>query len=131
MIGCAFSRSDTDSKGETMPEPSKLLVVWSSADREVALHNVFMYTHNAKKHGWWDEVRLLLWGPSDRLLTEDAELQEGIRAMMADGVEVMACKACSDRLGTTEALEGLGVNVFYAGTALTEMLKEGWATLTY
>ena len=52
-------------------KPNKLLVVWSSADREVALLNVFMYTHNARKHGWWDEVRLLLWGPSDRLLVED------------------------------------------------------------
>jgi hypothetical protein len=114
-----------------MPEPNKLLVVWSSADREVALLNVFMYTHNAKRRGWWDEVRLLLWGPSDRLVAEDAELQDELRAMMADGVEVMACKACSDRLGTTEALEQLGVNVFYAGTALTEMLKEGWKTLTY
>jgi hypothetical protein len=114
-----------------VPQPNKLLVIWSSADREVALHNVFMYTHNSARRGWWDEVRLLLWGPSDRLLAEDAELQEGIRAMIADGVEVLACKACSDRLGTTEALEALGVNVFYAGTALTEMLKEGWATLTY
>ena len=56
-----------------MSESSKLLVVWSSADREVALHNVFMYTHNAKKRGWWEEVRLLLWGPSDRLLTEDED----------------------------------------------------------
>jgi hypothetical protein len=114
-----------------MAESSKLLVVWSSADREVALHNVFMYTHNAKKNGWWDEVRLLLWGPSDRLLAEDKELQARIQAMMADGVEVLACKACSDRLGVSEDLEALGVNVFYVGTALTEMLKEGWTTLTY
>ena len=114
-----------------MSESSKLLVIWSSADREVALHNVFMYTHNAKKNGWWDEVRLLLWGPSDRLLVEDEELQTRVRAMMADGVEVLACKACSDRLGVSEDLEALGVNVFYVGTALTEMLKEGWTTLTY
>jgi hypothetical protein len=114
-----------------MSESSKLLVIWSSADREVALHNVFMYTHNARKHGWWDEIRLLLWGPSDRLLAEDEELQTAVKAMMADGVEVLACKACSDRLGVSEELEALGVNVFYVGTALTEMLKEGWTTLTY
>ena len=114
-----------------MSEPNKLLVIWSSADREVALHNVFMYTHNAKKRGWWEEVRLLLWGPSDTLLAHDAELQDHIRLMLADGVEVMACKACSDRLGMTEALEQIGINVFYVGTALTEMLKEGWVTLTY
>ena len=114
-----------------MPEPNKLLVIWSSADREVALHNVFMYTHNAKKHNWWEQVRLLIWGPSATLLTEDQDLQDKILAMQADGVEVMACKACSDRLGTTQALEQLGVHVFYAGTALTTMLKEGWVSLSY
>jgi hypothetical protein len=114
-----------------MSKPNKLLVVWSSADREAALHNVFMYTHNAKKQGWWEEVRLLLWGPSDRLLVEDEELQTRLRAMMDDGVEVLACKACADRLGVGEDLAALGVNVFYTGVALTEMLKEGWTTLTY
>ena len=114
-----------------MSQPNKLLVVWSSADREVALHNVFMYAHNAAKNGWWDHVRLLIWGPSDRLLAEDEELQAALKAMQAVGVELLACKACADRLGVSEALEALGVNVFYAGAALTEMLKEGWATLTY
>jgi hypothetical protein len=90
-----------------------------------------MYTHNAKKRGWWEQVRLLIWGPSGPLLAEDEELQARFRAMLADGVEALACKACSDRLGATEALEELGVNVFYVGTALTDMLKTGWATLTY
>jgi len=114
-----------------MSEPTKLLVIWSSADKEVALHNVFMYTHNAKKRDWWEQVRLLVWGPSGTLLAEDEEVQQALKAMAADGVEIMACKACSDRLGATEALEQLGVNVFYVGTTLTEMLKTGWVTLTY
>ena len=51
--------------------------------------------------------------------------------MLTGVVEVLACKACSDRLGVSEALEQLGVHVFYVGTALTDMLKEGWVTLTY
>jgi len=114
-----------------MSKPTELLVIWSSADREVALHNVFMYTHNAQKHGWWEEIRLLLWGPSDKLLAEDEELQERVKAMLADGVDVIACKACADIYGVSGALESLGVKVFYVGQALTEMLKAGWATLTY
>jgi hypothetical protein len=114
-----------------MSEPNKLLVIWSSADKEVTLHNVFMYTHNAKKRDWWEQVRLLIWGPSGTLLAQDEEVQHAFKEMVADGVEALACKACSDRLGATEALEQLGVNVFYVGTTLTEMLKTGWVTLTY
>jgi len=114
-----------------MSDPTRLVVIWSSADREVALHNIFMYAHNSKKKGWWEEVRLIVWGPSARLLVEDAELQEKVREMKADGVELIACRACSDRLGVSEQLEALGIAVLYVGELLTEMLKEGWVCLTY
>ncbi len=114
-----------------MSDPTRLVVIWSSADREVALHSMFMYTHNSKKKGWWEEVRLIVWGPSARLLVEDPELQEKINEMKGDGVELLACRACSDRLGVSEQLEALGIEVLYVGESLTEMLKEGWVCLTY
>jgi hypothetical protein len=34
----------------------------------VAKNVCFMYTHNAKRRGWFDEVHLIVWGPSDKLL---------------------------------------------------------------
>lgn len=38
------------------PAPSRLAVVWTSGDREVARKMVFMYTLNAKGRSWFDEV---------------------------------------------------------------------------
>ena len=112
-------------------EPSKLLVVWTSADKEVALKMVYMYTYNAKKNGWWDEVRFLIWGPSARLLAEDQELQEYVKKMKTEGVEIIACKACADSYGISEKLEGIGAKVFYVGKDLTAMLKSDWVTVTF
>ena len=112
-------------------DPSKLLVVWSSGDRDVALNMVFMYTYNAKKNGWWENIRFLIWGPSSKLLSVDKELQEEIKKMKAVGIELLACKACTDRYGVSETLEGLGIEVKYMGVGLTEMLKGGWTTLTF
>jgi len=109
----------------------KLLVIWSSADRDVALSNVFMYTHNAKRKDWWENVRLVVWGPSSRLLAQDRELQEKIAAMKDDGVELQACKACADMYGVSDQLIGFGVDVQYMGIPLTDMLKSGWTCLTY
>jgi hypothetical protein len=114
-----------------MAEPTKLLVIWSSGDREVALYNALMYAHNAKRKGWWSEVRLLVWGPSAALLVQDAQLQAKVKAMMDDGVHVLACKACADHYDASEPLAAQGIEVFYVGEALTDMLKEGWVTLTY
>ncbi len=115
-----------------LEKPSKLLVVWTSGDREVALKMVFMYTFNAKKRGWWEEIRFLIWGPSSKLLSEDAELQKGIKEMKEAGVEVVACKACADLYGVSDKLEALGIEVKYMGVPLTEMLKsDGWTTITF
>jgi hypothetical protein len=128
--GAVFPVSHAQEEKKAM-EPSRLLVVWTSGDREVALNMVFMYTYNAKKNGWWKEVRLLVWGPSSNLLSRDIELQEYIKKMKESGVELLACKACADTYQVAPKLEALGIEVKYTGVPLTEMLKTGWTTLTF
>ena len=110
---------------------SKLAVIWSSGDPAVAHKVCFMYTHNAKRRGWFDAVTLIVWGPSAELLARDVALQDAIKAMIADGVVIEACKACSDSYGVSDALSALGIDVKYMGTPLTEMLKEDWKVLTF
>jgi hypothetical protein len=125
-FGCKLPSPDN-----SLDAPTKLLVVWTSGDREVALKMVFMYTFNAKKRGWWEETRLLIWGPSAKLLSGDKELQDGIKQMKEAGVELVACKACADLYGFSEKLESLGVEVKYMGVPLTEMLKSDWTAITF
>ena len=74
------------------PGNEKLVIIWSSADRDVALKMAFMYAYNAKKAGWWDDITLVVWGPSEKVLTEDQELQENIKIMIDAGIVVKACK---------------------------------------
>ena len=110
--------------------PSRLAVLWTSGDRDVALKMAFMYTHNAKLRGWFDEVTLIVWGPSSKLLSEDEELQAYVQEMAGAGVELVACQACADSYGVSDALRELGVDVKYMGMPLTEMLKGDWKVLT-
>ena len=116
---------------EKNAQPDKLFVIWSSADRYVAERLVFMYTRNSKLKGWWDQVRLVVWGPSAELLTKDKDLQEQIHEVQKAGVELQACKACADMYGVSDKLAELGIEVIYMGQPLTEMLKGGWAGLTF
>jgi hypothetical protein len=108
-----------------------LVVLWSSGDKEVALNMVFMYTLNAKRRTWWNDVRLIVWGPSSKLLSEDKDLQEEVRRMQEAGVVLEACKACADRYDVSEDLEQLGIDVKYMGQPLTEYLKEGRHVMTF
>jgi hypothetical protein len=109
----------------------RLAVLWSSGDPEVAHRVCFMYTDNAKKQKWFDEVTLIVWGPSARLLAGDKDLQAKVRTMISDGVKVQACLACTDSYGVTEQLRLLGIDVKYMGKPLTDLLKQGWKMLTF
>lgn len=127
----AIARQPSASGQEASAEASRLAVLWTSGDRDVALKMVFMYTLNAKRRAWFDEVRLIVWGPSSKLLSVDQELQAGIAEMGEAGVELVACKACSDSYGVSGKLEELGVEVKYMGAPLTEMLKGDWVVVTF
>ena len=136
MVGLAFTagafvRGPTLAAEEPSLESSKLAVLWTSGDRDVALKMVFMYTLNAKKRGWFDQVQLIVWGPSSKLLSVDEELQASVAEMKSVGVELTACKACADSYGVSDKLETLGIEVKYMGVPLTEMLQSDWVVTTF
>lgn len=109
----------------------QLLIVWTSGDPEVAHKMVFMYAYNAQKNGWWKQITLLVWGPSAKLSSEDTGIQESLREMKEEGVELIACKGCADRYGVSEKLETLGIEVKYTGTYLTDFIKSGRKVITF
>lgn len=106
-------------------EPNELYILWTSGDREVALSMVFMYAFNSKTKGFWDDVCLIVWGPSAKLLSQDEELQGRVRQMIEAGVKVEACIACANMYGVTKILESLGIEVKGMGQPLTQLMKEG------
>jgi hypothetical protein len=108
----------------------ELYVLWTSGDRNVALSMVFMYTFNSKAKGWWEDVCLIVWGPSAKLLAEDAELQDRVRQMLEASIDVVACRACADMYGVSEILEKLGVEVKGMGHPLSQLLKAGKKVLS-
>jgi hypothetical protein len=129
LLVCALAQTAFTQEREKAS--GKLAVLWTSADPEVAHNVAFMYTHTAKKVGWFDEVTLIVWGPSQRLLVGDKSLQEKVKAMQQDGVVVEACIACAMNYGLVEELKALGVSVRGMGLPLTDYLKNGWKTLTF
>ena len=111
-------------QAEEAEEPSgRLMVVWTSADPDVADKICLMYTHAAKKYGWFAEVHLVVWGPSQKLLVEDPAIQSKVKAMQEDGIVVEACVACAKKLGLVEQIRELGYEVKGMGVPLTEALK--------
>ena len=72
MIVFIFGFVQTALTQEEKTASGKLAVLWTSGDPDVAHNVAFMYAHTAKKVGWFGEVTLIVWGPSQRLLAGDA-----------------------------------------------------------
>lgn len=108
-----------------------LVVLWSSGDPEVAEKACLMYAHAAKKFSWFKEVILVVWGPSEKLLAENAILKEKVAAMKKEGVKVEACVACSNMYGVTNELKVCEVDVKGMGVPLTRYLKRGYSIVSY
>ena len=108
-----------------------LVVVWSSGDPEVAEKACLMYAGAAKKYKWFDEVILVVWGPSERLLAENQTLKDKVAALQKDGLIVQACVACSNMYGVTNDLKVCRIDVKGMGGPLTKYLKRGYKVISY
>lgn len=114
-----------------MTAEDSLVILWTSGDPDVAKKMVFMYTINAKKRGWWQNIKFIVWGPSSKLLSEDQELQDQIKDFIEAGIEVEACQACADQYGVADDLAELGIEVKYMGEPLTDYLKSESKVMTF
>lgn len=121
-----FAQKNSDMENNT----NKLAVLWTSGDPEVAEKMGFMYTYNAKKQGMFDEVVLIVWGPSAKLLSENKMLQDYVKKMQDVGVVVEACTACAQMYGVQDDLVNMGIDVKGMGGPLSDYLKKGWCTLS-
>ncbi len=108
-----------------------LVVLWVSDDPYVAERVAFMYTHAAKNYEWFDDVTLIIWGPSAKLAAENLMIQDKLREMHEDGVRIKACIVCANAYGVTETLINLDLDVKPMGKPLTDYLKKGVPVLTF
>ena len=90
-----------------------------------------MYTLNAKKQGWFNEVVLIVWGPSAKLLSENLSLQDSVLKMQEAGISIEACLTCANMYAVTDKLKEMNIDVKRMGLPLTNYMKEGWQVLTF
>jgi hypothetical protein len=109
----------------------KLYVLWTTGEKDVALRMIFIYLMDAKSMGWWDEINLIIWGPSAKLVAENRLIQRELDMIMQSGITVEACQGCTEAYGVTEKIRSLGIEVRFMGESLTEYLQSGDKLVTF
>ena len=107
----------------------KLLVIIATSDREKALAGL-MYACNVLKNTWLDDIKVVFFGPSEKLAAFDDEIACFIKEI-TDKSDCFACKAISDKAGVSEKLQEAGVEVEYVGTIVSNAIKEGYLPMVW
>lgn len=107
-----------------MSQANKLYILWTNADLITSEKMVMMYATNSMLKHWWEEVTVIIWGATAKIIAENKMLQGKLEIARLAGVRFSACKACADQLGVTERLREMEIEVIYWGEELTRLLKE-------
>ncbi len=89
-----------------------------------------MYANNAMKRGWLDDIKVVYFGPSEKLVVEDPVISDQAREIAEAGGSI-ACKYISDRDGVSEKMEKLGVQVEYVGSIISDLIKNGYTPMVW
>jgi hypothetical protein len=110
---------------------AKLNVLWTTAEKDVAIRMIFIYLMDSKAMGWFDEIDLIIWGPSAKLVAEDKKIQEELDLIMQSGIRVIACEGCTTAYRVTDKLRALGIDVKFMGEPLTAILHGNDKLVTF
>ncbi|MGA1862842.1 hypothetical protein OWM07_08155 [Deferribacter thermophilus] len=105
---------------------AKILIWLASGEKEKVKPGI-IYGTNAKKYGWVDDVKFVVFGEAEKLMLEDDELFSKIQ----DSVETVYCKFVAEEMNITKDLESKGAKVIYVGEYISNLLKEGYQVLTF
>lgn len=101
----------------------KLNILWTTTNRDTITKMIKLYSVNAIKQGWWENVNIIIWGASAQLVGENVTVQAEVKEMLQAGVTIEACQACAEDFGVADNIRKLGVDVLYMGEPLTRYLK--------
>ncbi len=102
----------------------RLNILWINDNPITAELMVFMYARNSIRFNWWDEVHLIVWGATVKLLAEDSKIQELLKDFQSAGGEVSACLRCAEKLNKVEELETIGgIELVLMGEPLTQIIQ--------
>ena len=89
-----------------------------------------MYARNAIKHRWLDDVKVIFFGPSERLIAENEKIAKRAQEI-AKLSECVACKHISDKESLSSNLAKLGIKIEYVGPIISNLIKNGYVPMVW
>ncbi|MGC8572839.1 MAG: hypothetical protein C0171_02740 [Caldisphaera sp.] len=119
-----------------MSSQLKVLVILSSNDVDKILTGLLWAT-NALKYKWASDVKLIFFGPSEKLLSSrNDNILKALKEFLSYANQrPLACKFIAEKDGTLNILQTVsaefGVDVVYVGSKISSYISEGYVPLVF
>ena len=108
----------------------RIVVIISTGEAEKARTGM-MYAVNAVLKNWMFEVKLIFFGPAQKLLLEDVVMKDYLLQFQQAEGKAFSCKFIADQDENDKETESLGVKVEYVGSMISDLIKEGYVPLIW
>lgn len=102
---------------------NKLHILWTNDNVLTAEHMLLLYATKTMEFKLWDEIIIIIWGATSKLVAENEHIQKLVADAQKAGVMFTSCVKCAEDLGTTQALLDQGIELIAWGKPLTELIK--------
>ncbi len=106
---------------------SKVLIIIATGEKEKALAGL-MYPNNALKYSWLEDLKVILLGPSEKLIVQEEQVWTEVKRLN-EMIGTIACKAISGEYKTSSELEKRCVRVEYVGKIMSDLIKDGYSPM--
>ena len=116
-----------------MAKELKMIYIISSGEeaRDKAMAGLMMAV-NMKKKGRVSELRLLFFGPSEKLVAKGGtDIDSLLKDAMDAGIYRSACIAIAEKNNLSENLKNKGISLEPAGEVLAKAMNEGFIPITF
>ena len=108
---------------------STVLIILSTAEKEKALTGL-LFALNAQKNDWLADVKVFFFGPFENLVCQDDDVMDAA-LQLKEYQTPIACKFLSDRDNVSDKLDGLGFDVQYVGSMISDHIKQGYIPMVF
>lgn len=109
---------------------NKLIIIISTEQLEKARTGM-MYAVNALEQSWMEDVKIIFFGPAQKLVNEDAELQQFLKRYQDENKNAVVCKFIADRDNIVTKAKELKMDVEYVGKIISNFIKEGYIPMVW
>ena len=107
----------------------KLLAIIATGEKDKALVGL-IYAQKAIAQGWMDDVMVIMFGPSEKLLITDSRISQVAKDLALHN-KLIACKFIADQDNLSTQIEALGINLDYVGSIITDYLNKGFVPMVF